>query len=206
MNEYRVKAILKNENAIYDEGKKALIAGLTTATLLTMINYGNLGISSDSLRDILKSAATIFLEGGFLASASVMYMRLANMCKAKLRVERLSNDEVLEGASVEFAREYVVTKKQSYEKESEERMKVAMTTASVAAALGVVNTALLVPYGQSLDYGSIEQFIANLGSEALNVLEIGSLGATCVALLDKVNFNKESVRLDKEIEAKEIGR
>lgn len=201
MNEknHKIEKIRKYNRIIDDDRKVASIAMCAGATLATVMSYGNFGISFDSIQDFVNTLSTLALSGGLITSISVMFSRIVNLCKFKLKGEHLNNELGIDKSKNDSEEvTFIVKKINSYGKMNEKSKNLAIKTALLGVALHAVNNGLLIPGVQGLEYGCIEQAFASLGTGAINLAEFGSFGAMLIAICDKINLtNEQKVMFEK---------
>lgn len=203
MNEkmHKIEKIKKYNRAIDDDRRIAGIAMGAGAAIATAMSYGNFGISFDSIRDFINTIATLGFSGGLIASISVMFTRIVDLCKLKLKGEHLHNElEIGESKNATEEATYIVNKINSYDKMNDKSKSLAVKTGLLGVTLHLLNNALLIPGTQSLGSATLEYALAALGTGVVNLAEFGSFGAMLIAICDKINLTDEQRKMFAKLE------
>lgn len=200
---YRITDIEKY-NKINDVNfKKAGIGCLVSGILVTMMHYGNFNIEIRSLYTFFQTIATIIFSSATLASIVATFKKFLDISKVNIEFDRLQNDIKLAKLNNNNKKNYVINKIKKYNEEYDYWKKWALTTGAVAIGLLVANNLIGYPLADSLDYGTLEIGLAQLVTSVVNVIDVGAIGATTIALAQMAGFSKEQMYLEDKIKEDE---
>ena len=198
---YKIKSIDKYNQERYDATKNAAIAALTTGAIATFMSFGNFGFSLDGiveiLRSIISAATSVGLAGSFLA----MVKQFAKISKTEINIENIKMNNSLNNMETDKEeRNYLIKKVKRYRRDDDKKTINVIESIAVALGIFVINKFGMYPIANSLDYGSIEELLAQLASGALNVADFFVLGIGAKALADKANLTQEAQNIQEYLD------
>lgn len=198
---YKIKSIDKYNQERYDATKNAAIAALTTGAIATFMSFGNFGFSLDGiveiLRSIISAATSVGLAGSFLA----MVKQFAKISKTEINIENIKMNNSLNNMETDKEeRNYLIKKVKRYRRDDDKKTINVIESIAVALGIFVINKFGMYPIADSLDYGSIEELLAQLASGALNVADFFVLGMGAKALADKANLTQEAQNIQEYLD------
>ena len=198
---YKIKSIDKYNQERYDATKNAAIAALTTGAIATFMSFGNFGFSLDGiveiLRSIISAATSVGLAGSFLA----MVKQFAKISKTEINIENIKMNNSLNNMETDKEeRNYLIKKVKKYRRDDDKKTINVIESIAVALGIFVINKFGMYPIANSLDYGSIEELLAQLASGALNVADFFVLGMGAKALADKANLTQEAENIQEYLD------
>ncbi len=198
---YKIKSIDKYNQERYDATKNAAIAALTTGAIATFMSFGNFGFSLDGiveiLRSIISAATSVGLAGSFLA----MVKQFAKISKTEINIENIKMNNSLNNMETDKEeRNYLIKKVKRYRRDDDKKTINVIESIAVALGIFVINKFGMYPIANSLDYGSIEELLAQLASGALNVADFFVLGMGAKALADKANLTQEAQNIQEYLD------
>ena len=198
---YKIKSIDKYNQERYDATKNAAIAALTTGAIATFMSFGNFGFSLDGIEEILRSiisaATSVGLAGSFLA----MVKQFAKISKTEINIENIKMNNSLNNMETDKEeRNYLIKKVKKYRRDDDKKTINVIESIAVALGIFVINKFGMYPIADSLDYGTIEQLVAQFASGALNVADFFVLGMGAKALADKANLTQEAQNIQEYLD------
>lgn len=198
---YKIKSIDKYNQERYDATKNAAIAALTTGAIATFMSFGNFGFSLDGiveiLRSIISAATSVGLAGSFLA----MVKQFAKISKTEINIENIKMNNSLNNMETDKEeRNYLIKKVKRYRRDDDKKTINVIESIAVALGIFVINKFGMYPIADSLDYGSIEELLAQFASGALNVVDFFVLGMGAKAIADKANLTQEAQNIQEYLD------
>lgn len=198
--EYKIKSIDKYNQERYDATKNAAIAALVTGTITTLLSFGNFGFSLDGLDGVLQSIITAVSSVGLAGSFVAMVKQFAKISKTEININNVEMNKDLNNISTDEERNYLVKKVKKYRRDANQKTTTIVESLVVALGIFLINKFGMYPLADSLDYGTIEQLVAQFGSGALNVADFFVIGMGAKALADKANLTQEAENIQEYLD------
>lgn len=198
--EYKIKSIDKYNQERYDATKNAAIAALVTGTITTLLSFGNFGFSLDGLDGVLQSIITAVSSVGLAGSFVAMVKQFAKISKTEININNVEMNKDLNNISTDEERNYLVKKVKKYRRDASQKTTTIIESLAVALGIFFINKFGMYPLADSLDYGTIEQLVAQFGSGVLNVADFFALGMGAKALADKANLTQEAENIQEYLD------
>lgn len=196
--EYKITKLEKNRQRLKEDNVTASKMIMFTSALVTIMSYGNFGLSISNVREFITSLLSIGLAGVTIGSILYLVKTLSEMSDIKANIEKINIESNLSMIdSINEEKDYLITKRVGYNKNIAERKKVAIKSGLLAVALHVVIKMLVVPFGETLDYGSVEKYLVGIVTAFGNVFKYISFSSMVMCLLDMANLQVLKEKLDK---------
>ena len=199
--EYKIKSIDKYNQERYDATKNAAIAAIVTGTITTLLSFGNFGFSLDGIEEILRSIITAATSVGLAGSFLAMVKQFAKISKTEINIENIKMNNSLNNMETDKEeRNYLIKKVKKYRRDDDKKTINVIESIAVALGIFVINKFGMYPIADNLDYGTIEQLVAQFGSGVLNVADFFVLGMGAKALADKANLTQEAQNIQEYLD------
>lgn len=196
--EYKITKLEKNRQRLKEDNVTASKMIMFTSALVTIMSYGNFGLSISNVREFITSLLSIGLAGVTIGSILYLVKTLSEMSDIKANIEKINIESNLSMIdSINEEKDYLITKRVGYNKNIAERQKVAIKSGLLAVALHVAIKMLVVPFGETLDYGSVEKYLVGIVTAFGNVFKYISFSSMVMCLLDMANLQVLKEKLDK---------
>lgn len=196
--EYKITKLEKNRQRLKEDNVTASKMIMFTSALVTIMSYGNFGLSISNVREFITSLLSIGLAGVTIGSILYLVKTLSEMSDIKANIEKINIESNLSMIdSINEEKDYLITKRVGYNKNIAERKKVAIKSGLLAVALHVAIKMLVVPFGETLDYGSVEKYLVGIVTAFGNVFKYISFSSMVMCLLDMANLQVLKEKLDK---------
>lgn len=196
--EYKITKLEKNRQRLKEDNVTASKMIMFTSALVTIMSYGNFGLSISNVREFITSLLSIGLAGVTIGSILYLVKTLSEMSDIKANIEKINIESNLSMIdSINEEKDYLITKRVGYNKNIAERQKVAIKSGLLAVALHVAIKMLVVPFGETLDYGSVEKYLVGIVTAFGNVFKYISFSSMVMCLLDMANLQVLKEKIDK---------
>ena len=196
--EYKITKLEKNRQRLKEDNVTASKMIMFTSALVTIMSYGNFGLSISNVREFITSLLSIGLAGVTIGSILYLVKTLSEMSDIKANIEKINIESNLSMIdSINEEKDYLITKRVGYNKNIAERKKVAIKSGLLAVALQVAIKMLVVPFGETLDYGSVEKYLVGIVTAFGNVFKYISFSSMVMCLLDMANLQVLKEKIDK---------
>ena len=125
--EYKITKLEKNRQRLKEDNVTASKMIMFTSALVTIMSYGNFGLSISNVREFITSLLSIGLAGVTIGSILYLVKTLSEMSDIKANIEKINIESNLSMIdSINEEKDYLITKRVGYNKNIAERKKVAI--------------------------------------------------------------------------------